>query len=66
MCSYAEWENLVRRVQEAVEERQVRDLVADAAARIETLIDPVTGWACAPADAGSVRACGPRSRHEWV
>ena len=66
MCSYAEWENLVRRVQEAVEERQVRDLVADAAARIETVIDSVMGWACAPEDAGWVRACGPRSRREWV
>jgi hypothetical protein len=66
MCSCAEWENVVRRVEEAVEERQVRDLVLDAAARFETLIDSVMGWACAPENAVWVRACRPRSRRVWV
>ncbi len=32
MCSYAEWESLVRRVEETVDEGHVRDLVSDAAA----------------------------------
>jgi hypothetical protein len=66
MCSYAEWENVVRRVEEAVEDRQLRDLVSDTAARIETLIESVTGCACAPNNAAWVRAPGPRSRREWV
>ena len=66
MCSYAEWENVVRRVEEAVEDRQLRDLVSDTAARIETLIDAVMGWACAPENAAWVRAWGPRSRRVWV
>jgi len=66
MCSYAEWENLVRRVEEAVEEGQVRDLVSDAAARVDALIDSVLGWSCAPDNADWLRACGPRSRREWV
>jgi hypothetical protein len=66
MCSYAEWENLVRRVEEAVEDRQVRDLVSDAAARIETLIDSVMGCACAPENTVRVRAHGPRPQREWV
>jgi hypothetical protein len=66
MCSYAVWDNVVRRVAEAVEDRQVGELVSDAAARIETLIDSVMGWACAPENAVWVRACEPRSRREWV
>jgi hypothetical protein len=66
MCSYAEWENVVRRVEEAVEERQVRDLVSDAAARIDTLIESVMGCACPPENAVWVRAWGPHPRREWV
>jgi hypothetical protein len=66
MCSHAEWENLVRRVEEAVEEGQVRDLVSDAAARIDALIDSVMGWACAPENADWICARGSRSRREWV
>jgi hypothetical protein len=66
MCSHAEWENLVRSVEEAVGEGQVRDLVSDAAARIDVLIDSVMGWAGAPENADWACARGPRSRREWV
>ena len=66
MRSYAERENVVRRVAEAVEDRQVGELVSDAAARIETLIDSVMGWPCAPENAVWVRARGPRSRRKRV
>ena len=66
MCSCAEWENLVRRVEEAVEEGRVRDVVSDAAGRMDALIDEIMGWACAPEDAEWVRGRGRRSRPEWV
>jgi hypothetical protein len=66
MCSYADWENLVRRVEEAVEEGQLRDLVSDAAARIDALIDSVLGCSCAPDNADWLRASETRSRREWV
>jgi hypothetical protein len=66
MCSYEEWERLARRVQEAVDEGQVREFVADAAARVEALVDELKGWACAREDADWVRGRGRRSRPEWV
>jgi hypothetical protein len=66
MCSHAEWQKLVRTVEEAVEEGQVRDLVFDAAARIDALIDSIMGWACVPEKADWECARGPRSRREWV
>jgi len=66
MCSYAEWERLVRRVEETVGEGHVRDLVSDAAARIDALIDEIMGRACAPENAEWVRGRGRRSRPEWV
>jgi hypothetical protein len=66
MCSHAEWENLVRSIEEAIGEGQVRDLVSDAAARIDALIDSVMGWACAPDNADWACAREPRSRREWV
>jgi hypothetical protein len=66
MCSSAEWEGFVRSVEEAVEEAHVRDLVSDAAARIEVLIDEIMGWACAPENAEWVRGRRRRSRPEWV
>ena len=56
----------MRRVEESAGECQVRDLVSDAAARIETLIDSVMGRACAPENTVWVRAYGPRSQREWV
>jgi len=66
MCSYAEWEDLARRVEETVEEGRVRDLVADAAARIDALLDSLVGLVCTPENGECVRGRGPRSRPEWV
>lgn len=66
MCGYAEWESVVRRVEEAVEEGHVRDYVSDAAARVDALIDEIMGWACAPENAEWVRGRGRPSRPEWV
>ena len=39
MCSYQEWERRIRRVQEAVDEGQLREFLADAAARVEAFQD---------------------------
>lgn len=66
MCGYQEWERVARRVQEAVDEGQVRELLADAAARIEGLVDELTRCACAREDADWVRGRGRRSWKEWV
>jgi hypothetical protein len=66
MCNYAEWENLLRRVEDAVEEGHVRDFVSDAAARIDALIDEITGWGCGPENTPWVRGRGPGSQREWV
>ena len=66
MCSNAEWENLARRVEESLEEGNLRDFVSDAAARVEVLIDEIMGCACAPEHAEWVRGRSRRSRPEWV
>jgi hypothetical protein len=66
MCSYQEWESLWRRFQDGVDEGQLREFVADAAARIEALVDELKSRACASDDADWVRGCGRRSRTEWV
>jgi hypothetical protein len=66
MCSSAEWERFVRGVEEAVEKGHVRDLVWDAAARIDALIDEIMGCACAPESAEGVRERRRRSGPEWV
>jgi hypothetical protein len=66
MCSYQEWERLRRRLQDAVDDGQLRELVADAAARIEALVDELKTRACAPEDADWVRGRGRRSGTEWV
>jgi hypothetical protein len=66
MCSHAEWESFVRRVEDAVEEGHLRDFVSDAAARIDALIDEITGWACTPENAKWARGPRRRSRPEWV
>jgi hypothetical protein len=66
MCGCAEWENLLRRVEDAVEEGRVRDFLSDAAAGIDALIDEITGWGCASGDTPWVRGRGPGSRREWV
>jgi hypothetical protein len=66
MCSYQEWERLTRRVQEAVDEGQLREFLADAAARVEAFVDDLKSQVCAPEDDLWVRGCGRRSRTEWV
>jgi hypothetical protein len=66
MCSCQEWERILRRFEQTVEERQLRDLVADAAARIDALIECVMAAACAPEEADRVRAHRSRSQREWV
>jgi hypothetical protein len=66
MCSYQEWERFRRRVEEAVDEGQLRELVSDALARVEAVVDELKSRACAPDDADWVRGRGRRSRSEWV
>jgi hypothetical protein len=66
MCSRAEWERLVHRAEEAVDEGQLREFVSDAAARIDALIGEIRGWACVPHDAEWVRGHGRRSPPRWV
>ena len=66
MCSYQEWERVTRRVQEAVDEGQLREFVADAAARVEAFLADLKSWGCASEDAGWVRERGRRSGTEWV
>jgi hypothetical protein len=66
MCSYREWESFSRRCQEAVDEDQLREFVAETLVRIEALVDELTSRACAPEDAGWVRGCRRRSGTDWV
>ena len=65
MCSRAEWERVVRKVEEAVDEGFVRAHVLDVAARIEALFDEIIDGACVPEDAEWVRD-RRRSRPTWV
>ncbi len=66
MCSYQEWDRFTRRVQEAVDEGQLREFVANAAARIEALVDELKGCGCATENADWVRGRGRRSRTDWI
>jgi hypothetical protein len=66
MCSYQEWERVTRRVQDAVDEGQLREFLADAAARVEAFVDDLKGQACAPEDPDWARGRHRRSRTEWV
>jgi hypothetical protein len=66
MCTNQEWERLRPRFEEAVDEGQLREFVADAAARIEAFVDELTSRACAPHDADWACGRGRRSRTEWV
>jgi hypothetical protein len=66
MCSCEEWEKFLRRFEHTVEERQVRDLVADAAARIDALIECVMAAACVPEEADRDRAHRSGSQREWI
>jgi hypothetical protein len=55
MCNHEEWETFRRRFAERIGEGQVREFVADAAARIEAFAEDLKGRACAPEDADSQR-----------
>jgi hypothetical protein len=66
MCTYEEWESLRRRVQDAVEEGELREFVADALAHAEAFVQELKRRACAPEDAEWARRRGARSRTEWV
>ena len=66
MCSHQEWETFRRRFEERVGEGQVREFVAEAAARVEAFVEKLKGRACAPQDADRACGRGPRSRTQWV
>ena len=66
MCTYQEWERVTRRVQEAVDEGQLREFLADAAARAEAIVDDLKRRACTQEDPRWIRGRGRRSRTEWV
>jgi hypothetical protein len=65
MCSRAEWEDFVRKVEDVVEEGQLRDFIADAGARIDALIDEINALACRAEKAEWVRG-RQRPGTEWV
>ena len=48
MCSQAEWDKLRRRAEDALASEDVRELMSEAAARFEALIDEIKVWTCAP------------------
>jgi hypothetical protein len=66
MCSHEEWERLTHRFEEAIDEGQVREFVADAIARVETLIEEFKAGTCSPEHREWGGGCGRRSRPEWV
>jgi hypothetical protein len=66
MCSHQEWESLRRRFQEAVDEGELREFVADAVSRVAAFVEELRSRGCAPGDADWVRGRGRRSRTEWV
>jgi hypothetical protein len=66
MCTYEEWESLRRRLQEAVDEGELREFVADALTRVEAFVEELKSHACTPEDSEWVRGCGRHSRTEWV
>jgi len=66
MCSHQDWESLRRRFQEAVQEGELREFVADAVSRVEAFVEELRSRGCAPEDPDWVRGSGRRSRTEWV
>jgi hypothetical protein len=66
MCTHQEWEGLRRRVQEAVDDGQLREFVADAVAGVEAFVEELKSRACAAEDEYWARGCHRRSRTEWV
>jgi hypothetical protein len=66
MCSRAEWDDLRRRAEDALASEDLRELMSEAAARFDALIDEIKVWTCAPEDAECVRRRQRRPRSEWV
>ena len=66
MCSHQEWVSLRRRFQEAVDQGELRQFMADAVARAEAFVEELRSWACAPEDADWACGGARRSRTEWV
>jgi hypothetical protein len=66
MCTYHHWERLRRGFLEAVDEDQLREFVADAAARVEALVDEFRSRASGVENADWVCGRGRRSGAEWV
>lgn len=66
MCTHAEWDGLRRRFQEAVDEGELREFVADTVARVEAFVDELKSRACAAEDADWARGSGRRCRTDWV
>lgn len=66
MCSHEEWQNLRRRVEQAVDEGQLREFVEDVTARVEAFMDDLKRSGCWSEDAEWVHGRGRRSRTEWV
>jgi hypothetical protein len=66
MCSHEEWQKLRRSFEQTVEAGDLRDLVSEAAARVEALIDELKIWTCPAENAEWVRGSRRRSRPEWV
>ena len=66
MCSHQEWQSLRRRFEEAVEDGELREFVADAVIRVEAFVEELKSRGCASEDADWLRGCGRRSRTEWV
>jgi hypothetical protein len=66
MCSHKEWETFRRRFDEGIGEGQVREFVAEAAARIEAFVEELKGRACCPEDADRAHGRGRRSGAQWV
>jgi hypothetical protein len=66
MCGNQEWESLSRRFRGAVGDSQLRELVADAAARIESFVEELKARRCTPDETDP--GCGRRgrSRGQWV
>jgi hypothetical protein len=66
MCSHQEWVSFKRRFEDAVDDRELREFVADAAARIEAFVDDLKARACAPDDADWACGRSRRSGTDWV
>ena len=50
MCSHQEWQSLRRRFEEAVEDGELREFVADAVIRVEAFVEELKSRGCAPED----------------